>query len=596
MNWLNRLAFTILGVLCTQAILAVGQARSPWENTATADAFIQSFLGAVSVSQAFTPDQLDDMSTIGDTLMTAMDKMATSNKSSKSKLQALNMAFASSMAEIAVVEQGGRSMADKTNAIADALNSAFIQTTGTINRQFVEEIKSLISMFAKVSTNDVAYATVGGGNAATVGGGTTAAGISGIGGYGGQRGLGSPGPSGQLAQAPGGYGQGSGAAAAAGGLGGYGVGGQGSGQRPSGAGGQGAQGPGGYGAGSGSTIAITAGGLGGSGGQGGQRPSGAGGQGAQGYGTGSGATIAITAGGLGGYGGQRGQGGQGPSGQLAGAPGGYGQGSAAATAAGGLRGFGQGLQVPSGPSSQRPSGIGPQGSVGSVSALASTVGGLGVYGPVSQGPSGPNAQRPSGPGDFASYSISFGAPGNRPNAQGPSAPTSQGPSGPGFQGSGVAISAGAVPSGLAGYRPISQGTSGPSSQVPSGSGSFTSYSLSFGVPGSQILSGPGRQASAAASRLSAPEAGTRVSSAVSNLISSGPTNPVALSSTIGNAVSQISASNPGLSDCDVLVQALLEVLSALFHILNSSSIGEINYGSAGQSAQIVGQSVNQALC
>nr|5IZ2_A Chain A, Major ampullate spidroin 1A [Trichonephila clavipes]5IZ2_B Chain B, Major ampullate spidroin 1A [Trichonephila clavipes] len=131
--------------------------NTPWSSTELADAFINAFMNEAGRTGAFTADQLDDMSTIGDTIKTAMDKMARSNKSSKGKLQALNMAFASSMAEIAAVEQGGLSVDAKTNAIADSLNSAFYQTTGAANPQFVNEIRSLINMFAQSSANEVSY-------------------------------------------------------------------------------------------------------------------------------------------------------------------------------------------------------------------------------------------------------------------------------------------------------------------------------------------------------------------------------------------------------------------------------------------------------
>nr|QZS36754.1 major ampullate spidroin 1 [Nephila pilipes] len=351
MTWTARLALSLLAVLCTQGMLAQAQ-NTPWSSTALADAFINAFLNEAGRTGAFTADQLDDMSTIGDTLKGAMDKMARSNKSSKSKLQALNMAFASSMAEIAAVEQGGMGVEAKTNAIADSLNAAFMQTTGSINSQFVNEIRSLISMFAQASANEVSYGGSGGG------GGYASAGAS--------------------------------AAAAASG-------------------------------------------------------------GGQGYGGGRGAGTAAAASGAG----QGGYGRQG--GQAAGA--------AAAAAAG---------------------------------AAAAAVGGAG------QG----------------------------------------------------------------GYGGVGQG--------------------GYGGVGSAA-------ASAAASRLSSPEASSRVSSAVSNLVSSGPTNSAALSNTISNLVSQIGSSNPGLSGCDVLVQALLELVSALIQILGSSSIGQVNYGSAGQATQIVGQSVYQAL-
>ncbi|GFY34590.1 major ampullate spidroin 2B variant 1 [Trichonephila clavipes] len=170
MSWLTRLALAFFVVLITQFISIHGQARSPWQDTATEDAFIQSFLGTISGSEAFTQDQLDDMSTIGDSLVTAMDTMTRNNKISQSKLQALNLGFVSSMAEIAAVEQGGQSVYVKTNEIADALNSAFLQTTGAINTQFVDEVKNLSSIFVQASANEVAYATAGSDNAAeTVG-------------------------------------------------------------------------------------------------------------------------------------------------------------------------------------------------------------------------------------------------------------------------------------------------------------------------------------------------------------------------------------------------------------------------------------------
>ncbi|KAF8777937.1 Spidroin-1-like protein [Argiope bruennichi] len=103
-------------------------------------------------------------------------------------------------------------------------------------------------------------------------------------------------------------------------------------------------------------------------------------------------------------------------------------------------------------------------------------------------------------------------------------------------------------------------------------------------------------ASAAASRLSSPSAASRVSSAVTSLISGGgPTNPAALSNTFSNVVYQISVSSPGLSGCDVLIQALLELVSALVHILGSANIGQVNSSAAGESASLVGQSVYHAF-
>nr|AWK58645.1 major ampullate spidroin 2 variant 1 [Argiope argentata] len=175
MNWSIRLALFGFVVLSTQTVFSAAQAATPWQNSQLAEQFINSFLRFIAQSGAFSPNQLDDMSSIGDTLKTAIEKMAQSRKSSKSKLQALNMAFASSMAEIAVAEQGGLSLEAKTNAIASALASAFLETTGVVNQQFVSEIKGLIYMIAQASSNEIS------GSAAASGGGS---GGGGGGGYG----------------------------------------------------------------------------------------------------------------------------------------------------------------------------------------------------------------------------------------------------------------------------------------------------------------------------------------------------------------------------------------------------------------------------
>ncbi|KAF8777925.1 hypothetical protein HNY73_014705 [Argiope bruennichi] len=312
MIWTTRLALSVLVVICSQSIFALGQ--SPWQSASMAESFMTYFSAALGQSGAFTNEQMDDIDTIATSIKMGVDKMERSGKTSQNKLQAMNMAFASAVAEIAIAEGGGQSAQVKTNAIADALASAFLQTTGVVNSQFINEIRGLISMFAQAnsisstSASASASAAVGTGGAgqgygiglggqggAAQGGAAAAA----AGGQGGQGGLGSQG-AGQ-----GGYGAGQGgagaaaAAAAAGGAGGAGRGGLGAGQGyGSGLGGQGGAGQGGAAA-----AAAAAGGQGGQGGYGGLGSQGAG-QG--GYGAGQGgagaAAAAAAAGGAGGAG------------------------------------------------------------------------------------------------------------------------------------------------------------------------------------------------------------------------------------------------------------------------------------------------------
>ena len=116
---------------------------------------MDAFMGNVAQSGVFTGDQLGDMNTIKDYFVTSVQNMAASGKTSRNMLQAMNMGFASEMAEIVASEQGGGSLSQKTNAISNALGQAFLQVTGVAQNAFVNEIRQLINMFAQASMNDV---------------------------------------------------------------------------------------------------------------------------------------------------------------------------------------------------------------------------------------------------------------------------------------------------------------------------------------------------------------------------------------------------------------------------------------------------------
>ncbi|KFM61802.1 hypothetical protein X975_05132, partial [Stegodyphus mimosarum] len=154
MGWITRLAFVFF-FTCMQIYSASGASADVWGNPATAEGLLQAFTQQLQASGAFSYDQMDDISSISDTIMDAIERSARSNKSSKSKLQALNMAFASSVAEIAASGQGGQPLSVKTGAIIDALASAFLQTTGAVDQVFLNEMNELITMFTQASANEV---------------------------------------------------------------------------------------------------------------------------------------------------------------------------------------------------------------------------------------------------------------------------------------------------------------------------------------------------------------------------------------------------------------------------------------------------------
>ena len=72
--------------------------------------------------------------------------------------------------------------------------------------------------------------------------------------------------------------------------------------------------------------------------------------------------------------------------------------------------------------------------------------------------------------------------------------------------------------------------------------------------------------------LTSSAAVSRVSSSADTLMRSG-INPYTLSSVISNISSSLSANNPGLSGCEILVETLLEVVSILVHMMNSAQVG-----------------------
>ncbi|GBM95424.1 hypothetical protein AVEN_79326-1 [Araneus ventricosus] len=506
MNWKkSSLLLLLLTALCINVSAAQNVADSPWSSNEKADFFIRSFNEVISRSSAFTSQQIDDMTSIGDTLITSIDNMAKSGKSSTKKLQALNMAFASSMAEIAVAEQGGQNIDVKTNAIIDALNEAFIRTSGRVNNEFISEIRQLILMFSQVSMNDSASGSTATASAgATVGGSVSSvpetAAITSTGYTAGQTSyqssysLSSTGSNG-LQNYGIGQSASSSTAATTSGTTGYGSGQSGSDTSSVAVGDSQAYGPGQFGY-----------------------------SGQQGYSS-STSSIAISLG----Y-----------------DQNGYGSGSGAGSGAGQGQGSYGGQ-------------LGGQGA--SAAASVESAGASGTSSGTGQGQAG--------------YSGQIGGPGS-------SAATSSAPSRQGYApGQGQLLAAGSSSSSAAAATSSSQGY-GPGQS-------------SYAVQQGSARAASAATASAAASRLSWADSFSRVSSAVSSLVSNGPTNPVALANAVSSVMSQVNASSSGLSECDVLVQALLEILSAFVHILGSATVGEVSYDATSPTAQVVSQSIAQVF-
>ncbi|CAL1283069.1 unnamed protein product [Larinioides sclopetarius] len=160
MNWLTTLAFAVL-LLSVQYDAAQSASptfsRSPWANPAKASSLMNCLITKIASSNVLPQQEKEDLESIMDTLMSAIKGANAKGKSSGAQLKAINMAVASSLAEIVVAEDVGNqaSMSVKTQALSGALEQCFQAVMGTVDRKFISEINDLISMFARQAAEEV---------------------------------------------------------------------------------------------------------------------------------------------------------------------------------------------------------------------------------------------------------------------------------------------------------------------------------------------------------------------------------------------------------------------------------------------------------
>ncbi|XP_055924351.1 uncharacterized protein LOC129956474 [Argiope bruennichi] len=159
MNWLTTLAFAVLllSIQCefTQSASS-SSSESPWANPAEASSLMSCLITNLADSDVLPEQEKEDLETVADTLMSAINGASAKGKSSRATLQAINMAVASSLAELVVAEDLGNqaSIAVKTQALSGALEQCFQEVMGTVDRRFITEINDLITMFAREAAED----------------------------------------------------------------------------------------------------------------------------------------------------------------------------------------------------------------------------------------------------------------------------------------------------------------------------------------------------------------------------------------------------------------------------------------------------------
>lgn len=151
MNWSVSL---LLFVFCLQSVLTRGQNRSPWPSPTVAEKWMTYFLQSLTESTSFTFDEIDSMVSVGNALLASLNHMVRSGRISVSKMQAMNKAFASSVAEMVVLEAEGSNLMEKRDAVVNAIYDAYMKTTGSVNQKFLNEIRQLINMFSQIRRNE----------------------------------------------------------------------------------------------------------------------------------------------------------------------------------------------------------------------------------------------------------------------------------------------------------------------------------------------------------------------------------------------------------------------------------------------------------
>ncbi|XP_035224236.1 autotransporter adhesin BpaC-like [Stegodyphus dumicola] len=145
---------TLLLVFCTQGFIAYGSVQPIWSNPELAENILGSFTEYLLKSGIFSSEQIDDISSISQTILDAFGRSGFSNNISSSKTRALNMALASSVAELVLSENPSFPLSDIIRAITDGLRDSMLKNSGGVDEVSLKEINQLINMIAADRLNE----------------------------------------------------------------------------------------------------------------------------------------------------------------------------------------------------------------------------------------------------------------------------------------------------------------------------------------------------------------------------------------------------------------------------------------------------------
>ncbi|GBN54612.1 hypothetical protein AVEN_163247-1 [Araneus ventricosus] len=161
MNWSTTLGFAVLllSLHCNSVQSKKHSShvsKSPWADPVKAKAFMDCLIKKIEQSDVIPQQEKQDMESLVQSLMSALAGNTKGNNS-KATLQAMNMAFASALAELVVAEGADdpNGIEVKTNALINILQQCFKKTMHKVDKKFIYEIKDLIQMFVKEAAEEM---------------------------------------------------------------------------------------------------------------------------------------------------------------------------------------------------------------------------------------------------------------------------------------------------------------------------------------------------------------------------------------------------------------------------------------------------------
>lgn len=126
----------------------------PLSDPKKVEIFARTFIDNIIASGEFGDQGAEDFEDVIQSLIQAQS-LGKGHRDSSAKAKAMQVALASSIAELVIAENEDEDVTKKKDVIINALKKALLQAFGEINEDFVNEIEFLVELFSSTTFNDV---------------------------------------------------------------------------------------------------------------------------------------------------------------------------------------------------------------------------------------------------------------------------------------------------------------------------------------------------------------------------------------------------------------------------------------------------------